>query len=319
MLNQIIEIMLTPTQITEIFILVDDFCKQIDDFLSSSQFENDYVVFKSVDCSKFSLHPSEVITLLICFQHSGFRSLKGFYLDFAQHYLRDDFPHLPSYNRFVELQSMTVFHNFLFTKFCCLGNCDGTSFIDSFKLAVCHNKRISSNKVFACSAQRGHTSTGFFYGYKGHILINSKCEIVDFQLTTGNIADNDKDVLTQLCKNAFGKIYGDKGYIINVDKIEKFILKGIQFVTKIRSNMKNKLIDLNDKFMLKRRSIIETVIDQLKNICQIEHTRHRSIVNFFNNFLSSIAAYSFKTEKPKLRSRTHSKTTYNPLQLSFDL
>src|SRR5690606_11139 len=175
----------------------------------------DFIDFSPVKYSRFCLHPNEVITLMICFQHSGFRCLKSFYLDFAFPYLKTCFPNLPSYNRFVELQAMCVLHNFFFTKFCCLGNCNGVSFIDFFKLAVCNNK-------------------------------------------------------------------------------------GIRFISKIRSTMKNKLMELNDKFMLKRRNIVETAIDQLKNIYQIEHVRHRSPINFFNNFLSAISAYCFKTEKPGL-------------------
>lgn len=310
--------MLTPAQITEIFCLVDDFCLQIDNFITKDVDSNNFLDFQPVDYSKFSIHPSEIITLLICFQHSGFRNFKSFYLDFAMPYLSTYFPTLPSYNRFVELQSMSIFHNFFFTKLCCMGQCDGISFIDSFKLAVCHNKRIHQNKVFADTAKRGHTSMGFFYGFKGHIVVNSKCEIIDFQLTTGNIADNDENILLKLCKHIFGKVYGDKGYILNSEKFENFFNNGIQFISKIRSNMKNRLMNLNDKFMLNRRGIIETVIDQLKNICQIEHTRHRSPINFFNNFLSAIAAYSFKTEKPRLRTNKKSHTYGNPLQLSFN-
>ncbi len=319
MLNKTTNIMLTPAQITEIFCLVDDFCLQIDDFISQDRFSMDFIELESVDYSKFSMCPSEIITLLICYQHSGFRSLKTFYLDFAIPYLSSYFPGLPSCSRFVELQAMCLFHNFLFTKFCCPGKCDGISFIDSFKLAICHNKRIHQNKVFAHTAQRGHTSMGFFFGFKGHIVVNSNCEIIDFQLTKGNVADNDENLLHSLCRNVYGKVYGDKGYILNPEKFESLLNKGIQIVSKIRNNMKNRLMDLNDKFMLKRRSIVETVIDQLKNICHIEHTRHRSPINFFNNFLSVIAAYCFKSEKPKLRTQKTKYNNFNPLQLSLDL
>ena len=160
---------------------------------------------------------------------------------------------------------------------------------------------------------------GYFYGFKGHIIINSKCEIVDFQLTVGNIADNDKELLTSISSNVYGKVYGDKGYILNEDKMRHFLEMGIHFVSKIRRNMKNKLVDLEAKFMLKRRSIVETVIDQLKNICQIDHTRHRSPINFLNNFHSAIAAYYFKPVKPRLKSSYKKRDTFNPLQLTLDL
>ncbi len=172
--------MLTRDEITEIFCSVDDFCSQINDFVSTGSLFDSPLDISLVPFSKFSLHPSEVITLLICYHHSGFRSLKSFYNDFAKVYLIQDFPSLPSYNRFVELQSMSIFHNFLFTKFCTCSPCDGISFIDSFRLPVCLNRRIHQHKVFDGIAQRGHTSMGFFYGFKGHIVINSKCQIVDF-------------------------------------------------------------------------------------------------------------------------------------------
>ncbi len=317
--NKNINIMLTPAQITEIFCFVDDFCIQFDHFFENHPFSDECFNFKKVDYSKFCLHPSEVITLQICFHHSAFRSFKSFYFQVAIPYLSNLFPNLPSYNRFVELQSMAFFHNYFFTKFSCVGQCDGVSYIDSFKLAVCHNKRIYQKKVFKNWAQRGCTSTGYFYGFKGHILINSKCEIIDFQLTSGNVADNNEQVLQELCKNVFGKIYGDKGYIMNSEKMEILFKKGIQFVTKLRKNMKNKLMDLMDKILLKKRGIVETVIDQLKNICQIEHTRHRSPINFYNNFLSAIAAYYFKADKPKLRINKKTQSNYNPLQLTLDL
>jgi hypothetical protein len=167
-------------------------------------------------------------------------------------------------------------------------------------------------------AQRGHTSMGYFYGFKGHIVINSECQIIDFQLTPGNVADNDQDLLNSLCSNLFGKVFGDKGYILNEQKMKLFMERGIQFVSKIRRNMKNKLIDLESKFMLKRRTIVETVIDQLKNICHIDHTRHRSPVNFLNNFYSAIAAYFFKSEKPRLKSKSKKHTNFNPFQLCLE-
>jgi hypothetical protein len=310
--------MLTRDQITEIFCFVDDFCSQINDFVSSEPFFDAPLNLSLVDFSKYALHPSEVITLLICFHHSGFRSLKSFYNDFAKVYLINDFPRLPSYGRFVELQSMSLFHNYLFTKFYTCSPCDGISFIDSFRLPVCYNRWIHQHKVFDGLAQRGHTSMGYFYGFKGHIVINSKCQIVDFQITTGNVADNDEQTILRLCSNIFGKVYGDKGYIMNQEKMNKLLLKGIHFVTKIRSNMKNKLVDIKDKFMLKRRAIVETVIDQLKNICHIEHTRHRSPVNFYNNFLSAIAAYAFKPIKPTLRKSKKQNRSFNPFQLQFE-
>ncbi|MCE8194126.1 transposase, partial [Porphyromonas gingivalis] len=48
------------------------------------------------------------------------------------------------------------------------------------------------------------------------------------------------------------------------------------------------------------RALIETVNDMLKNVCQIEHTRHRSVNNFVTNLISGIIAYNILSKKPEL-------------------
>ena len=87
-----------------------------------------------------------------------------------------------------------------------------------------------------------------------------------------------------LHKRIFGKLYGDKGYI-SKDLFERLFVDGVHLITKIKKNMKNSLMLLQDKIALRKRALIETVNDELKNICQIEHTRHRSFENFTTNFL----------------------------------
>lgn len=64
--------------------------------------------------------------------------------------------------------------------------------------------------------------------------------------------------------------------------------------------MKNKLIHLHDKILLRKRCIIETVNDQLNNISQIEHSRHRSITNFITNIVNDIIAYMKQPKKPSI-------------------
>ena len=102
-----------------------------------------------------------------------------------------------------------------------------------------------------------------------------------------------------LHKRIFGKLYGDKGYI-SKDLFEKLFVDGVHLITKIKKNMKNSLILLQDKIALRKRALIETVNDELKNICQIEHTRHRSFENFTTNLLSVLIAYSFFDKKPSI-------------------
>ena len=101
----------------------------------------------------------------------------------------------------------------------------------------------------------------------------------------------------------FGKLFGDKGYIS--EKLSQLLfVDGIQLITSIRNNMKNSLMQMSDKILLRKRSIIETVNDELKNICQVEHSRHRSFTNFLSNLIAGIIAYNFLPKKPSLKYET---------------
>jgi hypothetical protein len=156
--------------------------------------------------------------------------------------------------------------------------------------------------VFEGLAKRGKTSTGWFYGMKLHLLINEQGELLGFAFSSGNVSDNNPEVVSHLCAYMdWGKIFGDAGYV-SQKLFEALYQQGIILLTKIRKNMKNKLMAMQDKIYLKKRSLVETVIDLLKNICDLWHTRHRSIDNAFNNMLSALAAYSFFDHKPMIRS-----------------
>jgi len=67
--------------------------------------------------------------------------------------------------------------------------------------------------------------------------------------------------------------------------------------------MKNRLLPLLDKLLLRKHGLIEAINDQLKNICQIEHSRHRSSTNFVVNTIAALLAYTFKEKKPSLKIR----------------
>ena len=97
----------------------------------------------------------------------------------------------------------------------------------------------------------------------------------------------------------FGKLIADKGYISKT-LFDQLFIDGIHLITKIRKNMKNSLMLVQDKILLRKRALIETVNDELKNQCQIEHTRHRSFENFISNLISGLIAYSFIDKKPSL-------------------
>ena len=239
---------------------------------------------------------SEVRTILILFHQSGYRNLKEFYLEFVCLHLRAEFPALVSYNRFVEFErdALLPLAAYLKTK---RGNCTGISFVDSTKLAVCTNLRIPRHRQFAAFAGRGKTSVGWFYGFKLHITVSERGELLSWFITAGNV--DDRRPVPGLARRLWGKLFGDKGYISS--PLQLFLKeRGVDFLTKLKKNMKPKEISSTDKILLRKRSIIETVFDQLKNISQIEHTRHRSFWNFLVNIIAGLAAYSLRGKKPSL-------------------
>ena len=142
---------------------------------------------------------------------------------------------------------------------------------------------------------------GWFYGFKLHLIINEQGEILSFCLTSGNVDDRNEAVMDSLTKEIFGKLFADRGYI-SQKLFEKLLKKDITLVTRAKKNMKNKLMNLYDRLMLRKRTVIESVNDFLKNICEIEHSRHRSIKNFLVNLLSALAAYSLLPKKPSICS-----------------
>jgi len=243
---------------------------------------------------------SEVMTILVLFHLSQHRSLKHFYLYYVKKHMQAEFPKTVSYNRFVELMSSVLLPLTIYLKACRSGKCSGISFVDSTPLRVCHNKRIASNKVFADIAQRGKTSMGWFFGFKLHIIVNDKGEIINFAFTEANVDDRQPLISAKLLKEIWGKLFGDRGYISQT-LFQTLFVDGIHLITKIRKNMKNSLMNINDKILLRKRALIETINDELKNICQIEHSRHRSVVNFVSNTIAGLIAYSFLPKKPAIK------------------
>ena len=284
-------------KITEIFCLVDDFCKEIDKAKEGHVLSaNSKIKSRKRQCK---LSDSEVITIMIAFHLKQFRNIKHFYINYIQKHMQGEFPQTVSYNRFVELQQKAFIPMCVFLQTCCLGECTGISFIDSTPLKACHIKREKQNKVFKGYATKGQCSMGWFYGFKLHLVINDKGEIIDFLFTQGNVDDRQPLKNKNFHKNLFGKLFGDKGYI-SQELFEEMFIDGIHMITKIRKNMKNSLMHTRDKVLLRKRALIESVNDQLKNMCQIEHTRHRSVNNFLVNLISGLIAYQLSPKKPSL-------------------
>ena len=284
-------------KVTEIFFIIDEFDKNFEKIVS------DHSLVQNTDLKqrnrKSTLSDSEVMTILILFHSGHYRDLKHYYINHVKNHMKSEFPETVSYNRFVELQKKVVVKLAIFLKMFCLGKCTGISYIDSTPIRVCHIKREKQHKVFKGLAQKGQCSLGWFYGFKLHLIINDKGEILDFIITPGNIDDRKPLSDMNLHKRIFGKLFGDKGYI-SKDLFEKLFIDGVHLITKIKKNMKNSLMLLQDKIALRKRALIETVNDELKNICQVEHTRHRSFNNFITNLLSGLIAYSFFDKKPSI-------------------
>lgn len=273
---------------------IDDFCKGFEKYWHSH-----LVTDGSSIIPKCAMSLSEIMTIVVFFHLSNNRTFKWYYNNLICGYMKDYFPKRLSYNRFVEVMQSTIIPLTVYQMSLGLGKCSGISFIDATSIDVCHNKRISRNKVFDGLAKIGKTTTGWFYGFKLHLTINDEGEILSFCITPGNVDDRDDKTIAHLTKELYGKLFGDKGYI-SQNLFEKLWDNGIQLVTGIKKNMKNRLMDMCDKILLRKRAIIETVNDFLKNICQIEHTRHRSPVNFMVNLLAGLIAYSFLPTKPSL-------------------
>ena len=243
------------------------------------------------------LHPSEIMTIVILFQESGYRTFKGFYTQYVQPQLRAEFPHLLSDTRFVALipRVLLPLAVYLQTQ---LGTCTGISFVDSTTITVCKNARIAQHRVFRVDARRGKTSVGWFYGFKLHLVVNDRGELLAFCLTPGNV--DDRRPVPRLVRRLFGKLFGDKGYISAALAERLFTTQGILFITKLRKNMRQRILAATDNLLLRKRAIIESVNDQLKNISQIEHTRHRSPYNFLAHLLAGLIAYCHQPKKPSL-------------------
>ncbi len=278
----------------ELFCDVDDFCKAFLPIWQQMLIQNGQIKRER----QRSLSMSEIMTILIAFHQSHYRDFKAYYCEQVLKNWQAEFPGLVSYQRFVEFIPSTLVPLAVFLREKCFGLCSGISFIDSTPLAVCHNARIHQNKVFAGLAQRGHTSMGWFYGFKLHLVVNDQGELLDLLLTPGNL--DDRKPVPKLVRKLYGKLFGDKGYLSQTLADQLLRTFNLHLITKLRHKMQNRLLLLADALLLRKRAIIESIIDQLKNISQIEHSRHRSIPNFIVNVLCGLIAYSRRPKKPSL-------------------
>jgi hypothetical protein len=282
-----------------LFCSVDDFCRQ---FLPAWQ-QGQLAAAPGKRRRDRSLSTSEIMTILIAFHQSHYRDFKAFYNERVLAHWRREFPGLVSYHRFVEFtpSALVPLLFYLSSRF---GSCTGTTFADSTAVGVCRNPRIgshNSHKTFANLAQRGKTCTGWFFGFKLHLLINDRGDLLAVTLTPGNVDDRAPlpNLLRQV-RHLFGKLFADKGYLSAALRQQVRDLFRVELITRLKRNMKNVLMPMEDKLLLRRRALIESVVEQLKNISQIEHTRHRSPANFLVNLICGLIAYTHQPKKPSL-------------------
>lgn len=279
--------------ITALYCCLDDFAQLYEEWERHKLIDNGRSRLRE---GKLSL--SEMLLIMVMFHTSSFKNFKCFYIYGVGQQYREYFTEIPSYERFVALQSR------LFSPLCLLlkmlmGRSQKTELyvIDSSSLSVCHPKRISRNKVFDGLAKRGKSTMGWFFGFKLHVIINHKGELMAVRITPGNV--DDRAVLDNLTKGLTGKLLADKGYISN-DWFQKLWKKGLHIMVGIRKNMKNYLLPIYDKLLMRKRFIVETVFGVLKQDMGLEHSRHRSPANAIVHLLSCLVAYCLKSKKPKM-------------------
>jgi DDE family transposase len=288
--------------ITALYCCLDDFCKVFEDWEVHRLIPSPAKRQRSGKLSR-----SEMLFIVVLFHLSPYKNFKTFYLYGIGCQHRACFRDLPHYDRFVSLMPR-LFAPLMVLLHSLSGEETGLYFGDSSKLAVCHNRRIDRHRVFDGLAARGKTSMGWFFGLKLHVVINHKGQIMALKITSGNVADS--SVLDEITRHLTGKLYADKGYISH-EMFHTLWQRGLHLITGIRRNMRNHLMLLGDKIMLRKRFVIETVLDILKSEMGLEHTRHRSPVNAMVHVLSCLVAYAHRPGKPSI-SRNGKMLEVNP-------
>lgn len=279
--------------ITELFCIIDDFCHGLDHHLSSHQLGSSR---KATRVPEMSV--SEMVTILVLYHQSPCKNFKYFYLSYLQLY-KGEFPSLVSYSRFVQLKPRMLMYLSAFVQgFCHSSQRTGIAYMDSSSLAVCHSKRARRHKVFEGVAQLGKSTKGWFMGLKIHLITNEKGQLLSVYFTPGNV--DDRTPVRSLTKNLKGFVFADKGYI-KKDLFQELYQRGLKLVTGLKKTMKPKLVGMFEKMLLRKRGVIESVFHILKNIFELEHTRHRSVANACVHLTSTLLAYCFKSNKPKIK------------------
>ena len=276
---------------TTIFTIVDDFCKAYEDWISHKLLSSGKQRNRE---GKLSL--SEAVSIMIFYHFSQFKHFKIYYQYFVQNGTL--FKNPPCYGRFIQI-ILSLFLPIVIMVYYLSGKHTGIYYADSTHFAVCKNIRIARNRTFAGLAQRGRSSIDWFYGFKLHMIINDKSEIIAIKITKGNTDDRKAFEEMVIKKDLKGKCYADKGYI-SKDLFTRLYHKGLILITGIKSNMKNYLMPILDKIFLRKRFIIETIFGYIKEHFNLRPNKYRSPTNFFASLFSALIAFQIKPNKPSI-------------------
>jgi hypothetical protein len=279
-----------------LFCLVDDFCKGFEPWYKR-QLISDGTAKRNHSCH---LSLAETLTILIAYPQSRMACFKYFYLDLLNS-RQKLFPKLVHYARFVKLIKRA------FPALVCLlksleGEITQYLFIDSTPMAVCHNLREKRHKTFKGLAAKGKTSTEWFFGMKLHMIFNTKGEIIRLTITPGNV--NDRTPVPHMVRALEAKLIGDKGYL-SKKLFQELFENGVTLITKIKKNMKNRLMEMTDKMMLMRSFFVETIFSSMKSLDTLIHPRYRCPVNAFALLFAGLINYQLRADKPTLHSLTN--------------
>ncbi len=281
------------SKLIEIFCSCDDFCLLI------KENQQKTLPAQKQPTRQPDLSESEIMTIAVFYHLSGFKCFEYYYRQLVLGPLKEYFPKAVSYERFVSLMPRSIPLLCLYLWLVRCGEQTGVYYGDSKKLPVCHNRRIHQHKVFDGYADRGKSSTGWFFGFKVFLVINQYGQIMRCQLTQASKADNNYDWIVKFFKGLKGTLFTDKGFL-SAKAFETLYANGLKLITGIRANMKNKLMYTTEKLLHKKRGIIESVNDILMTVCDIDHTRHRSPLNFLVNLFSGVIAYTFLDKLPSI-------------------